>query len=260
MTKSKYFHPIYCSCLCCKREMFTSVLDQHAHYTTQLLYPKPKKIKGNCLECNKPIYHNGKFCGSSCAAVVNNKQRPAGSPSRLKGNEGRSSKLKKPGKPKNPKPKYTAVSQCKTCRCWFSGRTKTCSKECLHLWLSYQARNKKTHPGNKHSIEYNGVKLGSSFELSVAISLDENNIRWVKPKGMKYLDNNGIQRTYFPDFYLPDFDVYLDPKNDFLIKNPNPYHGYKDSDKIKWAEEYNSVRILILDKEHLEWSKFKDLM
>ena len=32
------------------------------------------------------------------------------------------------------------------------------------------------------------------------------------------MDSNGKKRKYYPDFYLTDFDVYLDPKNDYIVK------------------------------------------
>lgn len=43
----------------------------------------------------------------------------------------------------------------------------------------------------------------------------------------------GIKHTYTPDFYLPEYNVYLDPKNDYLINNINPGLGFKDVDKIR---------------------------
>ena len=91
---------------------------------------------------------------------------------------------------------------------------------------------------SKRSV-YKGITLDSSYEVSVAKELDKNDIRWLRPKSLKWKDNDQIRR-YLPDFYLLDFDVYLDPKNDFLIK--------KDERKIRLAEEFNNVRIIVLDK------------
>lgn len=98
-------------------------------------------------------------------------------------------------------------------------------------------------------IYYNNIRLDSSYELKVAISLDENNIIWTRPDPFKYIDNNGNQHHYFPDFYLPQFNVYLDPKNDFLIQT--------QSEKIKLTEEQNKVKIIILNKHQLKWEIFK---
>jgi len=102
-------------------------------------------------------------------------------------------------------------------------------------------------------IEYKDVKLGSGYELKVAISLDENNIIWEKPKSFEYTDPNGKNRKYTPDFYLPEYDVYLDPKNDFLINNVNPAMGFSDITKIELVEIQNSIKVFILDKTQLSW-------
>lgn len=57
------------------------------------------------------------------------------------------------------------------------------------------------------------VKLQSSWEVKVAEKLDELNIQWVRPEPIDWIDSTGKNRLYFPDFYLPDRDLYLDPKN-----------------------------------------------
>lgn len=109
-------------------------------------------------------------------------------------------------------------------------------------------------------IEYKGFKLGSSYELKLAESLDLNNVKWIQPSKLKYTDNLGNVRSYTADFYLPDYDVYLDPKNDFLINNINPSLGFFDKEKIKWASEQNSISVLILNKNQLDWQIVKLLL
>ena len=37
-----------------------------------------------------------------------------------------------------------------------------------------------------------------------------------------WMDENNNKRKYFPDFYLPTLDVYLDPKNDYYLKRDLP--------------------------------------
>ena len=78
------------------------------------------------------------------------------------------------------------------------------------------------------------------------------NIRWVQPKRLSYIANDGKQHHYTADFYLPDYDVYLDPKNDFLIENINPQFGYTDVEKINWVMQQNNVRIIILNSNQLD--------
>lgn len=77
------------------------------------------------------------------------------------------------------------------------------------------------------------VCLQSTYELKCAEILDRMNIRWIRPKHLKY-----GEKRYFPDFYLVDYDLYLDPKNDFLAK--------KDESKIQQVQEQNEVRVVIL--------------
>ena len=57
-----------------------------------------------------------------------------------------------------------------------------------------------------------------------------------------------------------DYDIYLDPKNDYLINHSNPTLGYNDCEKIDWVMEQNDVRIIILDKTQLTWDKIEELI
>jgi len=91
----------------------------------------------------------------------------------------------------------------------------------------------------KNTYKYQGIKLDSSWEFKLAIWLDEKSICWIRPNPLRYDDN----RCYFPDFFLPEFNIFIDTKNDYLIKT--------DSEKIKKAAIQNSVEILILSKSDL---------
>ena len=80
-----------------------------------------------------------------------------------------------------------------------------------------------------------------------------NKIVWERPSRFSY-HLEGILHYYTPDFYLPEYNVYLDPKNDFLINNVNPSLGYKDIDKIIQVEKENAIKIIVLNKEELDWN------
>jgi hypothetical protein len=70
----------------------------------------------------------------------------------------------------------------------------------------------------------------------LAIFLDENSIKWVRPKPIKW--NDGVKdRLYYPDFYLTEKDIYLDPKNPYCM----------EKDKLKMSEIGKKVRILYGD-------------
>lgn len=63
------------------------------------------------------------------------------------------------------------------------------------------------------------VMLDSSWEECLAKRLDDINVDWIRPiSPIKYTCINGKLRNYFPDFYLPKFDLYLDPKNPIAMR------------------------------------------
>lgn len=79
--------------------------------------------------------------------------------------------------------------------------------------------------------------LQSSYEYKCFEILSELSIRWIRPKALKY---NG--RNYFADFYLVDYNIYLDPKNNYKAK--------LDSEKIQLVREQNQVNVfIILEKD-----------
>ena len=58
------------------------------------------------------------------------------------------------------------------------------------------------------------VLLDSSWEEALAKRLDKLNIVWSRPdQPISWVDKDNIKHNYFPDFFLPDYDIYLDPKN-----------------------------------------------
>lgn len=95
--------------------------------------------------------------------------------------------------------------------------------------------------------EVNGVKVQGTWEKNVALILTEKNINWIKPTtknhSFKY-SMNGKIRTYTPDFYLEDSDVYLEIKG----------HWWgRDKKKMKHVMEQNSsANILIIEKDEYE--------
>lgn len=122
-----------------------------------------------------------------------------------------------------------------------------------------QNGNRKYSFLHRKSYEFNGERLDSSYELKVAQDLYEHNINFeVHPKGLNYIGDDGKQRTYFPDFYLTDYDVYLDPKNDFLLSENYKYHGLTTKEKIERVQTYNNVIVVLLNKESLSFEKIME--
>ena len=84
---------------------------------------------------------------------------------------------------------------------------------------SYSASNIN---GRVKKIEYKGFLLDGNWELTFAKWCDENGIKWERnKKGFEYQWNGN--RLYYPDFYLSEFDIYIEIK------------GYqRDRDIEKW--------------------------
>lgn len=92
------------------------------------------------------------------------------------------------------------------------------------------------------------VILESKNEIEFAKLLDENNIKWSRPK-FKSLSNG---KRYTPDFYLPDYNVYCDPKSIFWIT----HFKSKQLEKIKLFEkEYNTKVMIFWDTEKNKWKQ-----
>lgn len=87
----------------------------------------------------------------------------------------------------------------------------------------------------KGTIEYRGVLLDSSWELKLAKRLDDLGIMWKRPDFIFWADNEGTIHKYFPDFFLPEYNLYLDPKN------PYAYNVQKEKIKILLTQIENLV-------------------
>lgn len=136
------------------------------------------------------------------------------------------------------------ITECKICGTPFVQRSygvrKTCSKSCQII----SSTNRTYRNGSRKTIYFDNpnqgqVVLESSWELEIAELLCERNIKWIRPKPMKWLDSKNKEHVYYPDFYLTEQNIYLDPKN--------PYCMELDKEKMSIIE--NKVNILYGDIE-----------
>lgn len=95
-----------------------------------------------------------------------------------------------------------------------------------------EMRRKLKKKNREHAIEVptkNELGLSNSQEVLIALTLDRNGVSWIRPeKGFHYVDGKGSFRTYFPDFFLPDYNLYLEAKT-----------SVKTTVKDKKAKEYS---------------------
>ena len=98
--------------------------------------------------------------------------------------------------------------------------------------------------GRAKIIEYNGFKLKGNWEFTIAKILDKFNIKWTnKIKPFSYYWNDSWH-LYFPDFYLIDYDKYIEVK------------GYeREKDRKKWESVHN---LLIIKEKEMDALKLNE--
>lgn len=215
----------------CSAECFKTIITVKKR--TYKIYNKP------CLKCGKLFSSSDakkarKCCSLECAVYYAQTFRPR-KPDHLK--------------VKNTKSYHKYSNRefiCVVCnnpflkRVWSGSIRKTCSKECKSILFSKILR---AHPNcggqtNYKKYLYKDIWMDSKWEVEVATLLDKKEIKWKRDRSInfKWIDKEGKERRYYPDFYLPDFDVYLDPKNKFLIE--------KDCFKIEYVIKHHKVKII----------------
>lgn len=215
-----------------------------------------------CKCCSSRIYEREKqFCNRSCAATYNNKlhsddsrKRQAakvsktmrGRPSPKKGKTQRKDKVDSTVKLTDPiTGKIAEIRKCVSCSAEFlhakHKKRTTCSSRCKSLLLAQKAGDRETVWSRQKIIPFlclstgQMVNLQSTWEIITAQMLDDLLIEWVRPKSIIWEDCNKKARRYYADFYLPAFDVYLDPKNPWVMQ--------KDQDKIEKVSRIVSLLV-----------------
>jgi hypothetical protein len=210
---------------------------------SHIKYPKYEKT---CSICNKKFITSDakkskKFCSNICANNYSrqfvDKQKVSKSV-KTAWKRGDFDHLKSKLKINN---KYKL--SCIICNKDFLNRLKnikTCSKQCYLKLLSTQSRKNPNCGGetNYKKFIYNGVYMDSSWEVNLAKFLDLNNVEWKRSKNFVFLwtDKNNNKRRYYPDFYLPAYNLYLDPKNKFLLE--------KDEFKLNQVIKENNINLI----------------
>jgi hypothetical protein len=100
---------------------------------------------------------------------------------------------------------------------------------------------------------YNGIWMDSTWEIEAAKRLDALKIRWERDTGkhrFRYVDAKGNNRHYFPDFYLPDYNTYLEIKG---------YWTNETHHKMNSVKQLNQIKLIVLDsvKEIQEFTSDK---
>lgn len=83
--------------------------------------------------------------------------------------------------------------------------------------------------------------------------LNECNINWIRRKrnNLKYkLHENDYVHVYYPDFYLPNLDVYVEIKGYWFKSNDG---RVDDKRKMKCVIEQNTDKKIIIYEKYEQW-------
>jgi len=139
------------------------------------------------------------------------------------------------------------TTQCVVCSKTFQKKRKsaaaTCSLACRGTLISTKVTGKtggyRTRSGKSkfHGADYNGTWLDSGWEVRLARHLDKLNIKWSRGNFIPYRLGEK-QRKYYPDFYLNDFDSYIEVKG---------YWTDESRTKISAVISQNPITLIILN-------------
>jgi hypothetical protein len=220
----------------------------YPHYKgSQGGHAKNKEINYNlnpikCKNCSGVLtwkHRKQKFCTLTCSTTFNNKlkQRKKWTPEqRLL----QSIRIKNRLSFHKSEPLLETKVCCVCSKNFEFNRRKvrlTCGRECLS---NLQSKNSSSNPNcggetNYKKYFYKNIIMDSSWEVELAKYLDSKNIRWERSRKLIlfWTDSAGNKRRYYPDFYLPLLNVYLDPKNKYKLK--------QDTEKLEKVVKENNI-------------------
>ncbi len=196
-----------------------------------------------CLWCR--VECDVKFCSRSCSAKYNNRERNTSGWRHSEKTKQliRDKALENPvGWAKNPSitgkerdESKWIISRCDECGIDFEhhinrkkGIKKYCSKSC------YAKNSGGFQPNSTRKTRsmYNGFQMDSGTERKFAELLDEHDIKWIKnsTKYFEFIDNKGKVRKYYPDFYLPYYDKWIEIKSKYYLR---------ENDNLRWSSVPN---------------------
>lgn len=143
------------------------------------------------------------------------------------------------------------IRSCPICKKKFkiieSSKVKTCGKrKCVNILIGKNVTGKtggyRTKSGRSkiHGGYYKNIWMDSSWELRLAKLLDKEGIVWERGSKYKfpYKTKTGLDRNYYPDFYLPKEDLFIEIKG---------YWTTEIRHKVDDSLRRNNFKLLILE-------------
>ena len=206
---------------------------------------KYTEITKNCLFCNIPFItttnpkKEKKCCSLSCSGkysrkFVNSNNQSLGLKRRYL---------------EHPRDIHLHKKICKICKNPFSNKNyhiQTCSFDCYKELQRIKSTENPNCGGetNYKKYRYKGIWMDSTWEKDLSEWMDDRDIIWERSRKkhvLWWIDKKGRKRRYYPDFYLPKLDLYIDTKNPYLIK--------KDKEKLDYIQKECKVHLIVGDLE-----------
>lgn len=204
----------------------------------------------NCKKSHTSDYGSKRFCSSFCAKSFSTKNK------RKQINEKISESLS------GRKIANRELRKCEMCDTTFECKTSStkrfCSRSCSGKYAGLSPKKDtsamgglRKGGGRSKSKEYINSLGNRMFlneeEIRVAKILDSLNINWNRNSvGFKYLTEDNKVQKFYPDFYIEDFDIYIEYKGWITRKMD---HKMKDSVKR------NDFNLLIIYGDDPRYSK-----
>jgi len=179
----------------------------------------------NCQFCNKEVKSNNSKAQHELYCKSNpdpNRRKVAPSYGML-GKKGSNQHIKGTAKPLSEQAKE-AIRNSNKNRIWDEKARAKQSASMKRAVENHPESYTSSNRGRTKQIIFDGIKFQGRWELDFYKWCKDNNIYCVRnTQGFKYLWNG--ERTYYPDFYLPEKNVYIEVK------------GYKtERDDAKWSQ------------------------
>lgn len=148
---------------------------------------------------------------------------------------------------------------------WCDGLTKESDERIKKASIKIQNTiDKKIKDNNWHNSHnlvylYKDFKFDSYWEVLFVQFLDKYNILWVRNNkdSFEYTYQNSSHK-YYPDFYLPDYDLYIEVKGYFSDKDINKWEQFTKNIDIYDSKDLYDLQIIeSFDKRNLIPDKFR---
>jgi hypothetical protein len=210
-----------------------------------------------CEKCNSEydtIYGSGRFCSRACAnsrvwseGDKKNKSESARKSIRVQ------EALKKASEksPMNKVRLERITNVCVVCNKDIQTnikRNQTYHREC---WYSV-AGGYRQGSGRSKGSYYEDQWFDSDFEIEVAKFLNDSGIKWIRNTRRFYYSWNDKKTYYIPDFYLEDYQLFLETKGYWWSDKKQRTEYAVVTNNIQWIcvmqKEWETSRNVILEK------------